>query len=191
MRQFLFIFLLGCAVLLSGCSLISKGEYFTADLGGENSLVKRADWLTDTSEPSFGKFRPPLRKVVFGESKKTSFIVYPIIVNEKAISFGPLFLPLIPVLNGWQDPPSQYASKVRLLFKGACGDVEGLKISVNGKPVSTEVLNNKDGTFFILTDVLKNIEGEVFVRVELEGDSRPFVFKKEKTFCFVPFTSFN
>ncbi len=190
MRRLIVTLLFGYASFLSGCSLISKGEYFTAHFECKSMVVEREDWLTDTSEPSFGSFRPPLREVVVGDPEKVSFVVYPIIIREEAVSFGPAFLPIIPVLKSWQDPPSPYTNKIKLLFKGENSDVDGLKISVNGNPILIDAIGD-NGTVFVFTESLDCIESGTSVLVELKGSSLMFFLEKERMFCFAPFTSFN
>ena len=180
MRWFFYISLFSGVLLLSGCSLISTGEYFTVQFEEGALSVNRADWVTDTIEPSFGHFRPPLKQASLGDSEKTSIVVYPIIICEKAISFGPAFLPLIPVFDGWQDPPSEYSNKIRLLFKGARSDVERLGIFVDGTPVATQAHESESGEIFILSEVL-NVKGDqIFVTIKLGWGKDRMVRNQER-----------
>lgn len=180
-----------CVCLLSGCSLVFTGEYLSAQLADDAVSVKREDWLTDSGEPSFGALRPPLKRIVWDESENTSTIIYPIIIQERAISFGPAFLPVIPVFDSWQDPPSEYTRKIRLLYEGADDVATGLKITVDGNPVSTRMHEDDAGNVFIVSDVLNTQAGKMAVTVTFKDISQTFHFETEKTRCFIPFTSFN
>lgn len=189
MKNLTFVCLIVVSIVSSGCSLVTKGEYLTASFGEQKALVHRADWVTDTApEPSFGHFRPPLKK---NSLAGASFVIYPVIVNEKTISFGPAFLPIIPVLNSWQNPPSKYEKKMRLLFGGARRDFEGIEIFIDQEPLAKEILDCGSDEVLVVTDALPLNREEMQIKLMWAGDSLIFNLRKENTFCFAPFVSFN
>ena len=190
MRKLLCVFSIGCSVIISGCSSVSTGEYFVENSMNTILSDNHSDWVSDTIQPSFGKLRPPLKMIKLTDAERDSFVVYPIIINEKDISFGPVLFPIIPVLSSWQDPPSEYIGRIRLLFKGSHSEIEGLEMFVDGKPISAQVFEEGD-CLLIMSDALQNTNEIITVIIKLRECSQTLRFQRERTFCYVPFTSFN
>ncbi len=176
-----------CVIFLSGCSIISSCEYL--DICDENAVaVSRDDWMVDTSEPSFGFLRPPLKQITLND---ISVIVYPIMIEEKAVSFGPALFPIIPVFEGIQDPESIYKNKIRLLYNGEKKKVENLELIVNGKKESMQLIVDSPNKIWIVSDVVKTKDNKMEVTIIFNEKSSSLHFIKMKTYCFVPFASFN
>lgn len=190
MRKLLCVLSIGCSVIISGCSSISTGEYFVANSKNTIFSENHSDWVSDTIEPSFGKLRPPLKMIKLTDTERGSFVVYPIIINEKVICFGPVLFPIIPVLRFMQDPPSENTGRIRLIFKGSQNELDGVEMFIDEKHISAEVFEEND-CFLIMSEPMQNTNEIITVKIKMRESSHTLRFQRERTFCYVPFTSFN
>ncbi len=93
MKKTLFIFLLGCVVLLTGCSGIMRNKHYEIIPEKQFYRTTVSDWIEDITEPTFGILRPPLYTQ---KDNDNYYIFYPVVVEEKGVAIGPAFLPIIP-----------------------------------------------------------------------------------------------
>lgn len=108
MKAITSIFIILLAVLLCSCSSISTGLYVVPSSHQGLEEMTNDTWRTygaaprgagaprrDTIEPALGRMRPPVYERHFDEGLR--YIIYPTIVRERCLFFGPPLLPLFPV----------------------------------------------------------------------------------------------
>lgn len=139
LRIFLF-FLIGLIpVLLCSCSSIETGHYLVANSQDQGVAVPQDAWLTyglslarkasrNRPEESFGRKRPMVNRRSFDND--LSYILYPVILNERVIFFGPALLTVLPVwFIGQSDTNSQArACSVSMSWHGDVSKAEKIVV---------------------------------------------------------------
>lgn len=93
-------------VFLCSCSSIEAGHYLVAHSQDQGIAMPQDVWQTYglpssgkslrmTAEPSVGRMRPMVDKRLFDNN--LSYILYPVILRERALFFGPILFPVLPV----------------------------------------------------------------------------------------------
>jgi len=93
LKKLLFVVLVASIFILSGCSAIMRSTHYEIVPTKKLNRASISDWVEDLTEPTFGVFRPPLYASKHAENY---YVFYPIVVEEKGITVGPAFLPIIP-----------------------------------------------------------------------------------------------
>jgi hypothetical protein len=176
--------------MLTGCSGISEHKHY--EIVPMKSLVKATvhDWVEDLTEPTFGVLRPPLYAFEYNDE---FYIFYPILIEEKNISFGPAFL-----------DDSEEDKKKNILFirhykQGSSGSFHPQRVSVilDGQKITVKEFGREEtketGVLYSynLNNILKGQEAFQASVELIDGNTISIDFAKRKDLWVAPIFSFN
>jgi hypothetical protein len=163
---------------------LESGTYFAVSHNDSVMRVDHSDWPVKGLNPSFGEWRPPVKKYTF--SNHVELLVYPIIVARKNFD-GPLLIPFIPYPKSLNIPESR--NILRFEYRGGVSAVD-VK-SINGISVEADRVNktaSKDTTVVLLTLTDEFAEKDVLeISFACGEEKQVLVFERRRFTNYIPF----